>query len=113
MAISGPYRPYLEHPTSQTAGRPAGADACVLGSGDRRHASTDAFLLSPPAPWHRPPGTPVFEPAACSSPGRYGPLAGKRFAAAGAPHDLVLDDREVGSRKRVDVALERERPMLG
>src|SRR5258707_14479421 len=71
---SGRYQPYLEHPTSQTAGRPAGADACVAGPGDRRQASTDAILLSPPAPWHRPPGTPVFEPAACSSSGRYSPL---------------------------------------
>src|SRR6266571_4865940 len=62
---SGPYQPYLEHPTSQATGRPAGADAGVAGPGDRRcprdhDAGTpqDAILLSPPAPWHRPPGTP-------------------------------------------------------
>src|ERR1700741_3742614 len=50
--------------------------------GDRRQASTDAILLSPPAPWHRPPGTPVFEPAACSSSGRYSPLDVDRDASA-------------------------------
>src|SRR5258708_28517765 len=75
LSTGGPYWPYLEHPTYQTAGRRAGADACVAGPGDRRQASKDAILLSPPAPWHRPSGTPVFEPAACSSSGRYSPLA--------------------------------------
>src|SRR5450759_5416323 len=79
---SGPHQPNLEHQTYQTAGRPAGADAGVAGPGDRRQASIDAILLSPPAPWYRPPGTPVFEPAACSSSGRYSPLAG----GSGTPH---------------------------
>src|SRR6266550_5806987 len=39
--------------------------------------------------------------------------AGERLAAAGAARDLVLDDAEVRSRQRVDVALERQRPVLG
>src|SRR5712692_4339153 len=73
--FSGPYRPYLEHPAPQPAGRPAGADAGVSGPGARRHPPTGGLLLAPPAPWHRPTGTPVSEPLACSSSGRYSPLA--------------------------------------
>src|SRR5206468_7603315 len=39
--------------------------------------------------------------------------AGEAFATARAARDLVLDDREVGPRQGVDVALESKRPVLG
>jgi len=39
-----------------------------------RHPSGDGLLVAPPHPCHRPPGTPVSEPPACSRSGRYRPL---------------------------------------
>src|SRR6202011_4691794 len=71
---SGLYRPNAEHPAPQTAGHPSGADACVWGPGAPRHPSADGLLVAPPHPWHRPPGTLVSEPAACSTSDRYSPL---------------------------------------
>src|ERR1700736_6889654 len=56
------------------AGHPSGADACVWGPGAPRHPSADGLLVAPPHPWHRPPGTLVSEPAACSTSDRYSPL---------------------------------------
>src|SRR6202011_5164169 len=67
-------RPNAEHPTPQAVGHPAGADAGVWGPGAPRHPSTDGLLVAPPHPWHRPPGTPVSEPSACSTSDRYSPL---------------------------------------
>src|SRR6202011_789286 len=40
-------------------------------------------LLSPPHPWHRPPGTLVSEPAACSTSDRYSPLVGPSLLTVG------------------------------
>src|SRR6202011_5892286 len=67
-------RPNAEHPTPQAVGHPAGADAGVWGPGAPSHPSTDGLLVAPPHPWHRPPGTPVSEPSACSTSDRYSPL---------------------------------------
>src|SRR5262249_62292421 len=61
-------------PAPQTAGRPAVAEARVAGPGVVRHASSDALLASPPAPWLWPPGRPVFEPLPCQAPNGYRPL---------------------------------------
>src|SRR5215472_8773926 len=72
--LSGLKPPDAEHPTSQAAGRLAGADGCVWGPGAPRHPWTDGLLVAPPHPCHRPPGTPAFGPAACSTSDRYSPL---------------------------------------
>src|SRR6266498_1995095 len=71
---SGPYRPNEDHPPPQTAGSPAGSDACVAGPGAPPHPSSDGVVVAPPAPSHRPPGTPAFGPSAWSPSDRYSPL---------------------------------------
>src|SRR5216684_8772971 len=59
---------------ARTAGSPAGSDACVAGPGAPPHPSIDGIVVAPPAPSHRPPGTPAFGPSAWSPSDRYSPL---------------------------------------
>src|ERR687887_881763 len=91
----------MEHPTPQTAGRPASADAGVWGPGAPRHPSSDGLLVAPPHPWHRRSGTPVFEPAACSTSDHYGPLAGVDAVDEAVPPQLV-DDGAVDHGRHAD-----------
>src|SRR5215813_441238 len=102
--LSGLKPPDAEHPTSQAAGRLAGADGCVRGPGAPRHPSTNGLLVAPPHPphptkqasrgprGHRPPGTPAFGPAACSTSDRYSPLALDR--AGDGVDDVPLREHE-------------------
>src|SRR6266571_5897035 len=83
---SGPYRPNEDHPPPQTAGSPAGSDACVAGPGAPPHPSQDGVVVAPPAPSHRPPGAPAFGPPAWSPSDRYSPLITDR----GRPRHEVL-----------------------
>src|SRR5712692_5752305 len=70
----GPEPPYEDHPPPQTPGSPAGSDACVAGPGAPPHPALAGIVVAPPAPSHRPSGTPACGPAAWSPSGSSGPL---------------------------------------
>src|SRR6266540_5020729 len=89
---SGPYRPNEDHPPPQTAGSPAGSDACVAGPGAPPHPSSDGVVVAPPAPSHRPPRTPAFGPSTWSPSDRYSPLESE-----GVDVRVVLGIREIVS----------------
>src|SRR5712692_8810370 len=58
---------------ARTAGSPAGSDACAAGPGAPPHPASAGIVVAPPAPSHRPPGTPACGPSAWSPSDRYGP----------------------------------------